>query len=78
MVASNSGTPSCFHHYVSRESGRLTIGMNSDALAEAMTLEAQAWDRGERDPEHISRIWTEEFHDVKVASRALEFLGVRL
>ena len=77
VVAGNSGTLSCFHHYVSRESGRLALGMNSDALAEALKLEAQAWDKGERDPERISHVWTQEFHDVKVASRALEFLGLR-
>lgn len=77
VVAGNSGTLSCFHHYVSRESGRLALGMNSDALAEALKLEAQAWAGGERDPERISHIWTEEFHDVKVASRALQFLGLQ-
>ena len=78
VVAGNSGTLSCFHHYVSRESGRLALGMDAVALAEALQLEAQAWDKGERDPERISHIWTEEFHDVKVASRALEFLGLKL
>lgn len=76
VVAGNSGTLSCFHHYVSRESGRLALGMNSDALAEALKLEAQAWEMGERDPERISRIWTAEFHSANVASKALALLGI--
>jgi len=77
VVAGDSGTLSCFHHYVSRESGRLALGMGANALAEALELEAQAWTRGERDPARISRVWAQEFHDVNVASRALEFLGLR-
>jgi len=76
VVAGNSGTLSCFHHYVSRESGRLALSMKAEALAESLQLEAQAWDNGERDPRRISRIWTEEFHEVNVASRGLTFLGI--
>jgi glycosyltransferase involved in cell wall biosynthesis len=78
VVAGNSGTLSCFHHYVSRESGRLALGMDANSLAEALQLEALAWDEGQRDPERISRIWKEEFHDINVASRALNLLGLRL
>jgi len=77
VVAGNAGTLSCFHHYVSRESGRLALGMDSNALCEALKLEADAWVRGQRDPERISRIWTDEFHEVNVASQALTFLGLR-
>jgi glycosyltransferase involved in cell wall biosynthesis len=77
VVAGNSGTLSCFHHYVSRESGRLALGMDANSLAEALQLEAQAWDKGPRDPARISRIWCEEFHDVNVASRALQLLGLQ-
>jgi glycosyltransferase involved in cell wall biosynthesis len=77
VVAGSSALLSCFHHYVSRESGRLALDMNPDALAEALQLEAQAWDNGQRDPFRISRIWCDEFHDVKVASRALDFLGLQ-
>jgi glycosyltransferase involved in cell wall biosynthesis len=77
VVAGNSGTVSCFHHYVSRESGRLALGMDADSLAEALQLEADAWDKGQRDPIRISRIWCHEFHDVNVAARALDFLGLK-
>jgi glycosyltransferase involved in cell wall biosynthesis len=77
VVAGNSGTLSCFHHYVSRESGRLALGMDTDSLAEALQLEAEAWDKGQRDPIRISCIWCNEFHDVNVAARALDFLGLQ-
>jgi glycosyltransferase involved in cell wall biosynthesis len=77
VVAGSSGTLSCFHHYVSRESGRLALGMDADSLAEALQLEAEAWDTGQREPIRISRIWCNEFHDVNVAARALDFLGLQ-
>jgi len=76
VVAGNSGTLSCFHHYVSRESGRLAIDMTADALAEALMLEADAWDQTQRDPQRISSIWTDEFHSDKVAARGLTMLGL--
>ena len=76
VVAGNSGTLSCFHHYVSRESGRLAIDMTADALAEALILEADSWTQGQRDPQRISSIWTDEFHSDKVAARGLTMLGL--
>ena len=76
VVAGNAGTLSCFHHYVSRESGRLAIDMTTDALAEALMLEADAWRLGQRDPKRISDIWSDEFHSNKVAARGLEMLGL--
>ena len=76
VVAGNSGTLSCFHHYVSRESGRLALGMDATSLAEALQLEADAWDSGERDPKRISTIWCPEFHETAVAKRGLELLGL--
>jgi glycosyltransferase involved in cell wall biosynthesis len=74
VVAGNSGTLSCFHHYISRESGRLALAMDADSLCEALMLEADAWEAGQRDPERISRIWCEEFHSTKVAERAIRLL----
>ncbi len=76
VVAGNAGTLSCFHHYVSRESGRLAIDMSADALAEALMLEADAWSQGQRDPKRISDIWSDEFHSNKVAARGLGLLGL--
>ncbi len=77
VVAGNSGNLSCFHHYVSRESGRVALGMSADALADALCLEAQAWETGQRDPTRISSIWMDEFHNTKVISRALGLLGLQ-
>ena len=74
VVAGNAGTLSCFHHYVSRESGRLALGMSAEALAEALILEAAAWESAQRDPERISRIWCQEFHEGAVAARAMQML----
>ena len=51
--------------------------MSTDVLAEALMIEADAWNQKQRDPQRISSIWTEEFHDVKVASRTLQFLGLQ-
>jgi glycosyltransferase involved in cell wall biosynthesis len=76
VVAGNSGTLSCFQHYVSRESGRLALDMTSGGLAEALMLEAKAWAKNERDPFRISRIWSGEFHATEVAKRALRMLGL--
>jgi glycosyltransferase involved in cell wall biosynthesis len=76
VVAGNAGMLSCFHHYATRESGRLAIDMTAEALAEALMLEADAWDQGQRDPRRISEIWCDEFHSHKVAARGLEMLGL--
>lgn len=76
VVAGNSGTLSCFHHYVSRDSGRLALGMTADVLADALRLEAEAWENGQRDAAGISKNWRDEFHDTAVAGRALKMLGL--
>jgi glycosyltransferase involved in cell wall biosynthesis len=76
VVAGNSGLLSCFHHYVSRESGRVALGMDPGSLAQALMLEADAWQSGHRDPDRISEIWTREFHSDAVAKRALQILGL--
>jgi glycosyltransferase involved in cell wall biosynthesis len=76
VVSVSSAPNNCFRHYVSRESGRLATRNNPRALADELILEADAWERGERDPERISRIWTREFHAPEVARRALAALGL--
>ena len=32
VVSGNAGTLTCFHHYASRESGRLAVGMKAEAM----------------------------------------------
>jgi len=72
------GTPmmSCFRHYVSRDSGRLARSNTPENLSKALTLEAHAWEKGERNPFSIATIWGSEFHAGEVASRALAFLDL--
>jgi len=76
VVSVSSAQNSCFRHYVSRESGRLASRNQPDALADELILEANSWETGQRDPQRISRIWTQEFHAPEVARRALAALGL--
>lgn len=76
VVAANTGTLSCFHDYVSRESGRLALSSNSQDMAEALSLEAKAWEDGERNPDRISRVWHAEFSVTNIARKALSLLGI--
>lgn len=76
IVSYHSARTNCFSHYVSRESGRLALRCSAEALADELVLEAMSWDRGERDPKRISRIWCDEFHAHAVASRAMCCLGL--
>jgi hypothetical protein len=52
--------------------------MDATSLTEALRLEADAWDKRERDPKRISAIWCSEFHEKAVAKRGLELLGLTL
>lgn len=76
VVAISSAPNNCFRHYISRESGRLATRNEPRALADELILEADAWERGERNPERISNAWTGEFHAPEVARRALKALGL--
>lgn len=76
VVSVSSAQNSCFRHYVTRESGRLATHNEPGALADELILEAESWERGERDPARISKIWTSEFHAPEVARRALAALGL--
>lgn len=76
VVSHSSPMMSCFGHYVSRESGNLAVQNTSKHLAEALALEAQAWDLGSRHPNAIATAWTGEFHAELVAKRALDYLGL--
>lgn len=78
VVSTSSAQNSCFRHYVSRESGRLASRNTADALSVELTLEANAWEAGHRDPERIGSIWSKEFHAHEVAKRALSSLGLTI
>jgi hypothetical protein len=45
-------------------------------LSEALILEANAWEKGERNPWGISEEWIGEFHANSVASKAIEYLNL--
>jgi glycosyltransferase involved in cell wall biosynthesis len=76
IVSYLSARTNCFSHYVSRESGRLAFRCNPAALADELVLEALSWERGERDPNRIGKIWCAEFHADCVARKALQNLGL--
>lgn len=71
VVATSGVAMNCFAHYTSRSSGRQAIRNTPSFLADALTMEAEAWDRGERDPEAISSSWCREFHAPEVARQIL-------
>jgi glycosyltransferase involved in cell wall biosynthesis len=72
-VVSTAGLAmSCFAHYASRGSGRQAIRNDALFVGDALTMEAIAWDEGERDPLAISNRWVKEFHHSRVAHRLLE------
>ncbi len=77
VVAPGSSLMSCFRHYVSRGSGRLSLLNEPRSLANELFLEAQAWEQGHRDPKRISDVWCPEFHAPEVAIRALQLLGLQ-
>ena len=71
-VVSTSGVAmNCFAHYTSRSSGRQAIRNTPSFLADALTMEADAWDHGERDSVAISSSWCREFHAPEVARQIL-------
>lgn len=76
VVSHHSALMNCFQHYVSRDSGRLAGANDPELLADALLLEAEAWESGQRDPARISASWCPEFHSRSVADRVLQALGL--
>jgi len=72
VVSTTGIAMSCFAHYASRGSGRQSIRNNAWLLADALKMEANAWDEGDRDPLVISNRWVKEFHHAYIARRLLE------
>lgn len=77
VVSTTGIAMSCFAHYSSRSSGRQAIRNTPQYLADALSMEATAWDEGHRDPSAISSAWSEEFHVGYVTNRILEFANAR-
>jgi len=76
VVSHSSPMMSCFRHYVSRDSGKLADRNTPADLASALSQEALAWERGNRNPENISRAWMGEFHADQAALRAMKLLNL--
>lgn len=60
--------------YVSHGSGRLAIEDSTQGLAEAILLELEGWDRGERDPVSISSCWCDRLSVDAVSSSIIDLL----
>lgn len=59
---------SALHWYCSHQSGRISAQDTPESLAEALSAEVQAWEKGERDPKAISDSWQPHFHADKLYS----------
>lgn len=75
VVGTTGMAVNCFEYYASRSSGRQATSNTAGALAEALVLEAEAWDSGRRSGAEISRSWCPEFHAGKVAQRVLDLMN---
>lgn len=69
VVACRSPFLGALEWHASKSSGRLARRATGPGLAEALLDELAAWDRGERDPEAISRAWTTEMLPDRVAEK---------
>lgn len=60
--------------YVSHDSGQLAVEDSARGLAEALLLELEAWDSGERDPVSISTYWYDRLSVAAVSNRIMNLL----
>ena len=77
VVAPQAPSLTSFPFFVANGCGELADAPTAASLAETMKREAVRWDSGDRDPNHISGIWTSLVHAPKVATRVVEVLGMR-
>lgn len=76
VVSHRSTMVNCFRHYCSRDSGSLASRYAPEDLAAALCQEADAWEKGKRNPREISNNWAGEFHAKQTALRAIRMLGL--
>jgi len=60
--------------YVSHDSGRLSVEDSPQGLAEALLLELETWDKGERDPVAISNYWCSKLSISAVVTKIRKLL----
>ncbi len=72
VVAGSSPSLGSFEWFISESGGQLARKNNASGHLLALQQELDAWSRGERDAETISRSWCERLHADRVATRILE------
>jgi glycosyltransferase involved in cell wall biosynthesis len=77
VVAPRAPSLTSFPFFTANGCGELAKAATAGSLSEAMKREAVRWDSGERDPNHISGLWTSLVHAPKVATLVVEVLGMR-
>jgi glycosyltransferase involved in cell wall biosynthesis len=60
------------HYFTSQRSGSLACDASSGAYGDALELEIEAWENGERDPAASSHLWGERLHSHRVGARLLQ------
>ena len=71
VVASPLPTMSCCHWYASESSGTIAQKDTANSFAEALRIELEAWNAGNRNPESFSAIWRNRLHAPRTAERIL-------
>lgn len=74
VVGTSGMAVNCFAYYASQNSGHVPTRNTPENLADALQREAQAWDKGERDPYRIASTWSSKFHAARVAQRAIDLI----
>jgi len=74
VVGTTGMAVNCFEYYASRNSGCQAATNTAESLSQALLSEAEAWDKGDRNPDRISVVWTSEFHSEQVAQKVLDLV----
>lgn len=76
VVAGRSVSMASFEWFVSENSGRLAVPDDVQGHLQSLREELACWDQGHRNPEAISKTWSNHLHAGKVASRMLALRNV--
>jgi glycosyltransferase involved in cell wall biosynthesis len=63
--------------HAGKNSGRLAEHSTPEILGDALLMELQSWERGERSPLSISQSWSSELHPDRVAHKILQVLDLK-
>lgn len=73
VVAERSVSMTSFEWFVEEQSGRLVEG-DASAHAKGLLDDLLSWEEGERDPNAISKVWSERLHADKVAKMVVRLV----